>query len=149
MGLADVVAGVSVPVGVGPEDEVLLEATPDLVTSKFCDWAMSPWLVAVVPTKRIWYLLPTAATKLVTEYLASAVLTSLAISVDFWPEEEERSTRTMVKFLGSVSTAFHSIVLVWERSHLSLSLGAVMLRAVKVRVSYWPVGLGLLVADSP
>lgn len=126
---AVVVAGAWLPVAVGPEDVVVLGAVPDLVTLKFSDWVTMPVLVAVVPRKRIWYLSPGAATKLLKEYLPSAVLTRSLMTVCFGPAEDELSTSTMEKLEGSVDTLVHSIVLVWEKSQASLALGAVMVRA--------------------
>lgn len=108
---------------------VVVAATPDLVTLKFWLWAMMPWFKTSVPTKLIWNLSPGVATRLEKEYFLSEVLTFFLISVCLAPEEEEWSTRTMVKFLGSVSTAVHSMVLDWERSHCASRAGAVMVMA--------------------
>jgi hypothetical protein len=109
---------------------VLLGAVPDLVTLKFSLCVTIPVLLAVVPTKRIWYLSPGAATTLVKEYLLSAVLTRSLIVVCVGPEGFELSTNTMEKLEGSVETLLHSMVLVLEKSQASLALGAVIVRAV-------------------
>lgn len=43
-----------VPVAVEPPADVVVDATPDFVTAKDCDWLMMPLLVPTLPMKLNW-----------------------------------------------------------------------------------------------
>jgi len=87
-----------------------------------------PEFVLLLPTRLIWYLVPTGVTKFVKEYFPSEVLTESAM-VFCVGGVAELSSRTISKDVGSEETEVHSIVLVPEKSSLSLRAGSVICRA--------------------
>ena len=101
---------------------------PDLVTSKVCDSASWPLLVLAVLKALTLNFLPGWATKLVSLYSPSSVSTSELISYSF-SGKPDASIRTSLNSSGSVSTLFHLMMLVLERSHSAPSAGSVSWRA--------------------
>jgi len=77
--VADADGEVVLPEAVG-EPDVVVAATPDLVTLNSPDSAKTPEFVVVVLRNWMVYWLPGVATRLLKAYLSSAVFTELAIT---------------------------------------------------------------------